>query len=343
MGSIRTKFDRTQSGFTLVELLVVITIIGILIALLLPAVQAAREAARRAQCANHLKQLSLAAHEHVASLGWFPTGGWDQDWVGHPDRGFGRRQPGGWAYNLLPFVEQQALHDLGASGSGLPIEQANSQRVATPLAVFNCPTRRRPALHPFSALPGHYPSNGAPKLCNPVSAVARSDYAINGGDCVRWHTTSPADLAQGDDPAFVWNDMSSHTGVSYQRSQVTVADIRDGTSNTLLIGEKNINPDFYATGDDWGDNDNLYCADEADMLRWADSVSGCDAPGTKPPVQDRPGLMTAWLNFGSAHAGALNMSFCDGSVRTVSYSIDLEVYRRLGNRKDGLPVDASKL
>ncbi len=334
---------RGRSAFTLVELLVVITIIGILIALLLPAVQAAREAARRAQCSNNLKQLALGALNHESAQGFLPTGGWDQDWVGHPDRGFGPRQPGGWVYNVLPFVEQQALHDLGATGSGLTIEAANAQRVATPVATFNCPTRRRAVVFPFAPLAGHYPSNGAPKLCNPVGMVARSDYAINGGDCVRWHTTSPATLAQGDDPAFVWNDMARHTGVSYQRSQVTVAEVRDGTSNTFLIGEKNINPDFYANGSDWGDNDNMYCADEADMIRFSDSVTGCDAMGLKPPTQDRPGLATAWLNFGSAHAGALNMSFCDGSVRAVSYSIDLEVYRRLGNRKDALPVDAAKM
>ena len=98
--------------FTLVELLVVITIIGILIALLLPAVQAAREAARMLQCQNNLKQISLAALDHEHINGWFPTGGWGYNWVGDPNRGFGRDQPGGFFYNCLPYMEQQALHDL---------------------------------------------------------------------------------------------------------------------------------------------------------------------------------------------------------------------------------------
>ena len=108
---------RCPRAFTLVELLVVIAIIGVLVGLLLPAVQAARESARCAQCQNHLKQLGLAVNNHAGVHGYMPTGGWGGGWVGDPDRGFGRQQPGGWVYSVLPFAEQQQLYD---QGNGLP-------------------------------------------------------------------------------------------------------------------------------------------------------------------------------------------------------------------------------
>src|SRR5690242_9246733 len=107
---------RRVFAFSLVELLVVIAIISTLIALLLPAIQAARESTRRAHCQNNLRQIALALLDFHDVYKIFPNGGWGHEWVGDPDRGVGARQPGGWIYSLLPFIEEPSLYE---SGRGL--------------------------------------------------------------------------------------------------------------------------------------------------------------------------------------------------------------------------------
>src|SRR6188768_1267313 len=118
----------TREGFTLVELLVVIAIIGILVALLLPAVQAAREAARRNQCTNNLKQISIGVQNHESALKMLPSSGIGYQWVGDPNFGSGRKQPGGWIYNVLPYIEEQAIHDMGA-GVGTAWNDVNRKKI----------------------------------------------------------------------------------------------------------------------------------------------------------------------------------------------------------------------
>ena len=135
--------------------------------------------------------------------------------------------------------------------------------------------------------------------------------------------------------------MSHQTGICHQRSRVKLCDIVDGASNTFLIGEKYINRDHYADGNDWGDAATMYCGGDLELLRWTGYLGAVGNPPTADRSTPTPeGSTVQW--FGSAHAGSFNMSFCDGSVRKINYSIDGEVYRRLGNRKDGLPIDGSR-
>jgi prepilin-type N-terminal cleavage/methylation domain-containing protein len=101
-----------RPAFTLVELLVVIAIIAILVSLLLPAVNSAREAARRIQCVNQLRQIGLAAILHEDAHKFYPSGGWSKDFTGDPNRGFGEDQPGGWLFSVLPFLEEDASYRL---------------------------------------------------------------------------------------------------------------------------------------------------------------------------------------------------------------------------------------
>src|SRR5271166_6218375 len=142
---------KKRAAFTLVELLVVIAIIGILIGLLLPAINAAREAGRRMQCRNNLKQLGLASLNHVNQQGFYPTGGWGWDWVGDANRGFTKEQPGGWTYNILPYLEYSWLHDVGMGSPSGSAEQmaAALQQTQTPIPHYHCPTRRACQLYPY--------------------------------------------------------------------------------------------------------------------------------------------------------------------------------------------------
>ena len=310
--------QQAKRAFTLVELLVVITIIGILIALLLPAVQAAREAARMAQCQNNLKQLALGCLHHEEIHKWLPTDGCGGAYyLGDPDKGFDKNQPGGWFYNILPYVELRALHDLGAGQSAAVKKTFWPQLAATPVTFMFCPTRRRPVSVPLGSWDRNQGVGMLYWMTSPDMRVAHNDYAINSGD---------ADLG--------WTpQVYDFTGVSEYLSMVRMRDITDGTSKTYLIGEKSLNSDSYYDSEDPADDQCPYMGHDWDIARY----TALDMP----PMQDTPAY-DDYRGFGSAHAVGLNMAFCDGSVHMISYSINPEIHRRLGNRKDGLTIDAKK-
>ena len=342
---------QSRAAFTLVELLVVITIIGILIALLLPAVQAAREAARQAQCRNNLKQFSLGMLSFEQLNHHFPSGGWGWDWVGDPDRGAGLDQPGGWIYSILPHLEQLSLYQLGSDGdrdNWTAAQKAGSAaRLQTPFPMLNCPTRRRAVAYP-------YVSYGVPLGSNPVTQAARNDYAA----CVGDQYEGQIDTAGGNEPPdlptaalwtrnHTWPQLAAKinsppydaatpaTGIIYFHAVVTLAMITDGTSTTYMLGEKYLDPDYYFSGQDGGDNETPYNGYNVDLYRT--TYVEREIPST--PMQDRRGCN--WHSFGS-HANGFGMSFCDGSVQWISYSIDPETHRRLGTRAEGLRVDGKK-
>ncbi|MCA9102712.1 MAG: DUF1559 domain-containing protein [Planctomycetales bacterium] len=326
---------RRPAGFTLVELLVVIAIIGILIALLLPAVQAAREAARRTECQNHLKQIGLGAISHHDVHGHFPAGGWGWGWNGDPDRGYDKKQPGGWAYNVLTFIEQQQLHDLGKGVAWPARKTPITTIVQTPVSAYNCPTRRSSIPYPNVYNSGYAGHNA---LNTPI--VARSDYAGNMGTRLTSHGEGPSDYAQGDDPGYkgwFFDPVNNPPdGLIYERSVVAIRQVKDGTSNTYLVGEKYLNPDSYATGKDPADNESMYTGYNNDTGRY------CLVNDTTKllPRQDTPAYVDTNI-FGSAHAATWNVVFCDGSVHGLSYSLDGATHHRLGSRNDGLPVSGA--
>jgi len=337
-----------RRGFTLVELLVVIAIIAILIALLLPAVHAAREAARRTQCLNHLKQIGVAFFSHESAQGHLPTGGWSWAWTGDPDRGFGEEQTGSWPYNILPYIEQQDLHDMGSDGK--PDVVTHRQKVeaslaaTTPVAVYHCPSRREAKLYP-----GYWklesPTSG-PKNATNTELIAKTDYAVCAGSVkVEFRVVqqlnatwlSPEEDAKN-------NNTEPPGGVCFQRSMIRLTEITDGTSKTYMVGEKFMDPDFYEGIDGlaaFNDHHGLYCYNY-DQTRIA---SRAELPWhdrrllTHQSDRNRAYASLAFERFGSAHAGGWHMVFCDGSVHRLSYEIDGKTHHFLGDRHDARVVE----
>ena len=202
-------------------------------------------------------------------------------------------------------------------------------------------------------------------------AVGRNDYAINGGDTLTgpdiplfplWVSAAgdgwsgpatPADGGVDGTPVQLANARATFTqiarqatGVSYCGSMIRLSDITDGATNTYLLGEKYLCPDNYANGLDLGDNEEALMGDNEDICRWSSENSSLSSVGMPvypfPPMVDTPGYLNRFA-FGSAHVNGFQIALCDGSVRLMSYELNLETHRRLCNRHDGLTIDAKRI
>ncbi len=308
------KSCKVRSGFTLVELLVVIAIIGILIALLLPAVQAAREAARRSQCTNNLKQLALALHNYHDSFKSFPSG-----WIKTPTSNAGNDQNmWGWTALILPFVEQQPLHDQIKPGTNQFESLANALWVANgsgtslgvlsqPVAAFRCPSDVGPVSNqnrdrfPFSAGAG----SGRVATSNYIAATAS------------WRIESNNNNAPNCNPS-----INQRWGIFQQNGDTKFRDITDGTSNVIALGERRWRKKM--------DNGNIYTIGAANLF-------GVRRANTNPHRADQVGCgcpkinLDVWASrtdadegFSSEHPGGAQFALADGSVRFISETIQFD-------------------
>jgi prepilin-type N-terminal cleavage/methylation domain-containing protein len=389
-----------RKAFTLVELLVVIAIIGVLTGLLLPAVQAARESSRALSCRNNAAQLAKGLLHLQTAMESFPSGGWGGEWLGVPERGSEPRQPGGWTFAVLPYIEAQNIYDSVEAKDASTAPAAYATLVTANMAGFSCPTRRpsrpitvsatpfRTAASPSVAIPtairSDYAANGgSSSACPSLSSLKRlaigsggssvkvkichNSSGSNGGQTLDIPINSvigdgghgghaddhlgacgscnspvaaqgPADITEGDS----WCRGSTLTdklgrpdgglaelqdGIFYRLSRIVPASIRDGLSNTYLIGEKYVDADKYFTGTAPGDTLPAYVGFAPDTLRWAYETPRKDVAGESHATA-----------FGSAHPAGWTVAFADGSVRTLTFEIAPDVHRGLASRADGATV-----
>ena len=329
-------------GFTLVELLVVITIIGILISLLLPAVQAAREAARRMQCSNNLKQLALALHNYHAQVNTFPPAA---QCAASEDPYSTQLLGPNWCVAVLPFLEQQSLYN--SFDLTVPVSNAkNRDWRGVQLSVMNCPSDSA-SRTPYTGLSSTEGDNWA-----------RGNYGANGG-------------GGGPNGDSGWNDSRTRGVMGIPNVSVGINGIRDGTSNTILLVELRVGVSEKDRRGCWA----LGAASSSAAVGfgsigaangpnpradYSDDILGCDylrntAPGAEALLDAGmscyPNSMNGQGASRSCHPGGVHVALADGSVRFVGDYINIigpltsnspwpsmSVWDRLIASADGLPI-----
>ncbi|UUO07525.1 DUF1559 domain-containing protein [Blastopirellula sp. J2-11] len=310
------KRQRTVNGFTLVELLVVIAIIGVLIALLLPAVQQAREAARRLQCRNNKKQIGLALHNYHDTHGVFPSGNLTLE-TNYPPKS--SSDPAGtmapWTVLILPYLEQGNLHSqfdfTTPFSSHINQTVANSSAQNTPNPAFQCPS---------------FPRSEGDLLKN-------NYFGVMGGINVN-----------GDPPRHELSGSVNYrvfdNGLLFQNSKIGFRDVVDGTTNTFIVGETIYQITSWSpppTGHGWAQG----ARTDSGSAGYLNNVAG-----TENPINRESDLVDAgwhvhaiWQStFSSDHPGGCHFLLADGSVPFISENINLSIYQQAGVRDDGSPL-----
>jgi len=318
-----------RSAFTLVELLVVIAIIGVLVALLLPAVQAARESARRMQCFNNLKQMALAVHNFENSFKVFPshgTGGNPNYINGTPAGATGDPpQAAGALFQILPYLEQQALYTN---------TDFNFVR-AQPIKMYFCPTRRKPTTRLSS-------STG-------TALNALNDYAIplwgaSGGGINQqcWGLPGNNIYDVRHDSCMFVRPVNGQVG--------RPVDVTDGLTNTMMFGEKfvdvsryrppasDLDPPEQAATPQSGFTDNGYWGG---ITSWGTTRCSQGTPKKDARYPESPTNLAWWQMFGGPHPGGLSVALGDGSVRSLSWQVPGAVFQLVARKNDGLTVDVN--
>jgi prepilin-type N-terminal cleavage/methylation domain-containing protein/prepilin-type processing-associated H-X9-DG protein len=295
-------------GFTLVELLVVIAIIGILIALLLPAVQAAREAARRAQCTNNLKQIGLGLHNYHDTNGAFPPGN-IAIWNGSQWFGWGWT----WQAKILPFIEQNTLYE--KIGNNMNTDSGGKDSTWTKLACeqtvipsFQCPS------HPNGNL----------------------GYGGQDNDQISTYNGVCGSTTFNDDQTDTQNDIAYRgDGVFFINSHIGFRDIIDGTSNTFAVGEVQVQ---LASGMPGNDRHYIFApnADDNPPKDVTEYLIGMEIGSFGDPINSGSNEAT-----GSYHPGGCNFLFADGSIHFLSENINMNIYQALSTRAGGEVVSGN--
>lgn len=325
---------RQRSGFTLVELLVVIAIIGILVGLLLPAVQSAREAARRMSCTNNLKQLALASHLHHDALGMFPAARYAPVPGAPTDQACGGEEAS-WLVRLLPFIEQQNHANMwDLSGKWYEHPDQAREFIAD---VYLCPSRRAGTQPIGSREVGATAGGRLPCGC-PIPGTggvdvtgALCDYAGNHGDLSPGSTGASTDFYYGGNGTgtIISVRPQCRGGLPYQQvDKVTMATITDGASNTFLLGEKFVG--LHKLGQFPEDSP----AYDGDHLPASCRLAG---PGVRLAIGPTD-LIADALSFGSWHPAIVHFALADGSVRSFGVTTDTRLLGALANRKDAQVV-----